>query len=374
MGGAQIPIMRNGILIASASAGTGHVRAAESLRSALMARDPELHVEHVDVLECAPSWLRSAYRDGFEMLASHAPGVWREIYHLTDGSGADVPRWGPLAHRVLFRELDRVLRSRRWDACIATHFLPAQLMTRKRDAPPFAMVITDFGLHRYWAQPGVGRYYVATDELADEVRGRVRGTRVDATGIPLRTDLLDGPTRAEAVAALELDPGRPVVVAMGGGLGIGVTGLALGAVAGGAEQVIALCGRSDGARAALSGMPGVRALGYVADVRPYLAAADLLVTKPGGVTTSEALALGRPLVLATPIPGHEEENRRVVVRAGAALPADTPEQVAAAVGRLLRVPDLRAGMARSARRLGRPHAAQTIASSLLFEHSMRDVA
>ena len=366
--------MGNGILIASASAGTGHVRAADALRTALLERDPALHVEHVDVLEFAPAWLRAAYRDGFELLAARAPGVWREIYHLTDGAGTDVPHWGPLAHRFLFPEFDRVVRSRRWDACVATHFLPAQLVARRPERPRFGMVVTDFGLHRYWAQPGVDQYFVATEELARQVRSRVRGTRADASGIPVRTDLLDAPTRAEAVARLGLDPSRPVVVAMGGGLGIGVTGLALGAVAGGATQVVALCGRSDAARATLGGAPGVRAVGYVPDVRPYLAAADFLVTKPGGVTTSEALALGRPLVLASPIPGHEEENRRVVVRAGAALSADTPEEIAAAVRELLERPAVRDSMARAARRIGRPHAARAIAASLLFDPTVREVA
>lgn len=371
---AQIGLMQNGILIASASAGTGHVRAAEALRTALRERDPQLHVEHIDVLELAPSWVRAAYRDGFELLAARAPGVWREIYHLTDGPGPDAPRWGAFAQKLLFRELESVLRARRWDAVVATHFLPAQLMGERRDAPPVSLAITDFGLHRYWAQRGVSRYFVATDELAGAVRARVRGARVEATGIPVRTDLMEAPTRAEAVAALALDARQRTILVMGGGLGIGVTGLALAARASGAMQVIALCGRSDAALASLRGVPGVRAVGYVDDVRPYLAAADIVVTKPGGITTSEALALGRPLVLASPIPGHEEDNRSFVVRAGAGISADSPEDVAAAVRMLSDRPALRSRMAHAARRIGRPHAAWHIVSSILFDMNLKEAA
>lgn len=367
--------MRNGILIASASVGTGHVRAAQALRAALLEREPGRNVEHVDVLELAPPWLRAAYRDGFELLAARAPGVWREIYHLTDGPGTDRAHWAALAHRLLFREFERVVRSGHWAACLCTHFLPAQLMAGRSGAPPFGMAITDFTLHRFWAQPGVRRYFVATSELATEVRQRVRGARVDATGIPVRTDLLGAPSRAEAVCALGLDPSRPVVVVMGGGMGIGVTGLALGAAAAGPDvQVAALCGRSAASRAALERVAGIRALGYVDDVRPWLAAADLLVTKPGGLSVSEALALGRPLVLASPIPGHEEANRRILVRAGAAVAADSPQEVAAAVRALVDDCPRREGLAAAARRIGRPHAAQTIASAVSYEWLLRDVA
>ncbi|HUF11910.1 MAG TPA: glycosyltransferase [Longimicrobiales bacterium] len=367
--------MQKRILIASASAGTGHVRAAESLRAAFAERAPDMYVEHVDVLEHAPAWVRSAYRDGFELLAARAPGVWREIYHLTDGPGPDTPFWGGAAYRLLFRAFDRVVRSRPWNVCICTHFLPAQLLAGRSGNPPFAMVITDFALHRFWAQPAVCRYFVATPRLAEQVRARVRGARVEATGIPVRPDLLEGPTRAEAVAALGLEPGRPVVLVMGGGLGLGVTGFALGAAgAVSGTQVVALCGRSERSRAALGGIPGVRAVGYVDDVRPYLAAADVIVTKPGGLSTSEALALGRPLVLASPIPGHEEENRRVLVAAGAALPADSPEQIAAAVRSLIGDVARREELSRAARRLGRPHAAQAVAAAIEYQHSGREAA
>ena len=367
--------MASGVLIASASAGTGHTRAAEAVRAALLRRDASLHIEHVDVLELAPAWVRAAYRDGFELLAARAPGVWREIYHITDGPGVDAARWSAFAQKLLFRSFERVLRSRRWDVCVCTHFLPAQLAAGSPGVPPFSMVVTDFALHRYWAQPNVSSYFVATDDVADEVRARVSRTRVDVSGIPVRPDLFDAPTRHQAIVELGLTPNRPVVLVMGGGLGLGVTRLALATAAARDDvQVLALCGRSESARAELAGTPGVRAIGYVDDVRPYLAAADFVVTKPGGLTTSEALALGRPMVLAEPIPGHEEENRRVLVRAGAALAVDGGLGVTDAVRRLTGDVTQRLLMSRAAARLGRPHAALTIAAATYRRHVREEVA
>lgn len=367
--------MGRSILIASASAGTGHGRAAEAVRAALLARDPSLRVEHVDVLEHAPAWLRLAYRDGFELLATRAPRVWREIYDRTDGPGVDRALWSDVTHRWLFRDFARLVRGGGWELVLATHFLPAQLMSLRDGAPPFAVAVTDFTLHRYWAQPRVGHYFAPTREMAAELRRRVRGARVEPTGIPIRPDLMASPHRAEAQRALGL-AGRRVVLVMGGGLGMGVRSLATAASAGAGRlaTVVALCGRNEAARAALDALPGVRAVPYVDDVRPYLAAADVVVTKPGGLSTSEALALGRPMVLSAAIPGHEEGNRSFLCGAEAALCANDPADVARAVRRLLVDGALRERMAAAARTLGRPHAADQIAAALQRRYLLADVA
>jgi processive 1,2-diacylglycerol beta-glucosyltransferase len=115
---------RAGLLIVSASTGNGHLRAADALRDAAIARDPLAAVEHVDLLELAPRWVRSVYGTGFEMVAARAPGLWKGIYRLTDGE-RDHARWAPLARALLFREFRRLLESRQWDAVVSTHFLPA---------------------------------------------------------------------------------------------------------------------------------------------------------------------------------------------------------------------------------------------------------
>ncbi|HEX2188750.1 MAG TPA: hypothetical protein VHG51_07605, partial [Longimicrobiaceae bacterium] len=168
---------RHGVLIVSASTGTGHLRAGEALRQAFAERDPALRVEHVDLLGLAPRWVRAAYGAGYELVAARAPWLWERIYHRTDGEDHDHARWGPLAQRLLFREFRRLLLAGPWRLCLCTHFLPCQLAAGRPGLPPFALVVTDFTLHRYWAQPAVRRYFVATEALGAELRGRVRGAR-----------------------------------------------------------------------------------------------------------------------------------------------------------------------------------------------------
>jgi len=371
---------RAGVLIVSAAAGTGHLRAAEALRAAIEKREPGRRVEHVELLELAPRWVRAAYGEGYELLAARAPWLWRQVYERTDAPECDHARWGPLAQRILFREFRRLLLSQPWSVCLSTHFLPGQLAAGAAGVPPFATAITDLTLHRFWAQPRVGRYFVGSEVLASALRLRLPGARVDATGIPIAPRFAAAPERAAARASLGLDAERPVVVVMGGGLGLGVEAMATAAARARIEglQIVAICGRNQPAeerlRAASGSLEGLRVVGYASDVERYLAAADLAVTKPGGLTISEALALGCPLLLTRPIPGQEEGNTRVLCAAGAALSATQPVEVTRQLELIFGDPQRLASLRTAARTLGRPHAAESIASIIQQEYLSRAAA
>jgi processive 1,2-diacylglycerol beta-glucosyltransferase len=320
------------ILIASASAGMGHLRAGEALKQALQSRDPRWKVEHLDVLTLAPRWVKLAYRGGFELLAAHAPRVWAGVYRWTDGPDEDHARWGLLAERILFRSFHRLLARGNWDQCICTHFLPAQLAAGRAGFPPFSLVVTDFTLHRYWAQPRVRRYFVATNELAHSIRQRIPGARVDVTGIPVSPAFGRWTTPESAREALGLDPYRPAAVLLGGGLGLRIeeTVHAVLRSAPPELQLIVICGKNTAARERLEAaeLPmRVFVRGYVNEIERFFAAADAIITKPGGLTTSEALAMRKPLLLTRGLPGHEEGNLRALAESGAAIDVSTPERL-----------------------------------------------
>ncbi|HEX2079861.1 MAG TPA: hypothetical protein VHG08_19245 [Longimicrobium sp.] len=358
------------VLIVSAANGTGHLRAAEAVREAFAAGDPSLHVEHVELLSIAPRWVRAFYGSLFEKMVERAPRLWAEIYRFTDGDKHNRAYWGPVAHRTLFRAFRHLLRSRPWSMCLCTHFLPAQLAAGRHGFPPFGLVITDFGLHRFWVQRGVSSYFVATDTMAKDLRRRLRRGRIEVTGIPIAPAFSSAPSREEARAELGLPPDRPVALVMGGGLGIGVEeGVAAALAAARPDvQVVAVCGKNAAAHGRLSaaGVPAerLRVYGHVCGMERFLAAADVVAGKPGGLTVSESLALGRPLLLTRPIPGAEEVNTRAVVEEGAGLCANTPEEMRRAFYRMFSEPGLLESLSTEARRLGRPHAASTIAAAI----------
>lgn len=354
-----------GVLIVSASAGTGHVRAGEALREGFAAEAPGWPVEHVDILDLAPRWVATVYGEGYELIAARAPSLWRELYARTDGRSPDAARWAPVAQRVLFRRFRRLVRSGRWTTVVCTHFLPCQLGAGRAGMPPFSLVVTDFTLHRYWVQPGADRYFVALPSLAAELRARGVGAQVDATGIPVSSSFGLARSRREERARLGLDEAAPIALVMGGGLGLGIEEAVDAALAAQVPglRILAACGRNDAARRRLlaRGVPGLSALGYVRDVARLMRAADVVVTKPGGLTSSEALAVGAPLLLTRGVPGHETGNALALTRAGAALSAPDPDALAGELRRVFARAELRSALAARASALGRADAAAMVA-------------
>lgn len=370
----------NGILILSASTGTGHIRAGEALAESVRSRAPDRRVRHLDVLDLAPGWVATAYGDGFEFLAARAPRLWRRIYELSDGADDGETRVWSVAARVLFREFRRTIRDGPWGRCVCTHFLPGQLAAGRSDFPPFSMVVTDFTLHRYWVQPGIERYHVPTGAMAEALRERLPGTPVQATGIPLRPGFGRPPRRAESRRKLGIRRGRPVLLVLSGGMGLDVADRVEAALEATVDDllVLAVCGRNREARQRLEGLDvprrRLRAFGYVHRMAAFMAASDLILTKPGGVTASEALALGRPMVLTRPIPGHEEGNARELTRAGAAVTVDGDRAITRTVTELLSDPARVAELGHRAAELGRPEAADRVAAAELGERLVPAVA
>ncbi len=354
------------ILVVSASTGTGHRRAGEAIRERFVSCAPPAYVAHVDLLDLAPRWIRATVGNGYELLATHTPRIWDQLYRRSDVPSPDLARWGPAIHRTLFREFRRLLLSRDWGACVCTHFLPGQLAAGTPGAPWFAMVVTDLTLHHFWSQPRVPQYFVANVGLADGLRARVPRSAVDVTGIPVSQRFAEAPSRTEARAALGLPPDAPTVVVMGGGLGTGIEAMATSVVQANAPglRVVAVCGRNEEARKRLEDLARehdhLTVRGFVTDVERYFAAADVIVTKPGGLSTAEALAVGRPLILTRPIPGQEEGNIRVLRDAGVASEARDPAALRRAVEDAFADPLRLQRITAAAAALGRPWAADEI--------------
>ncbi|MGH7460279.1 MAG: MGDG synthase family glycosyltransferase [Longimicrobiales bacterium] len=264
-----------------------------------------------------------------------------------------------------FRSFRRLLLRGGWDLCICTHFLPAQLAAGRAGMPPCALVVTDYTLHRYWAQPRVRNYFVARPELAMDIRTRITDANVQVTGIPIDPTFAQSISRQDARRRIGLEADRPVITVMGGGFGLNIEDHIEPLLACGVDdaQLLVICGRNVAARTRLERrkLPArVHVLGFVSGIQTILAAADVVVTKPGGLTTSEALALGRPLLLTRPLPGHEEANADVLLQLGSAQRVDRPETLAAMVRSLFEQPERLAAMSAAARSIGSSQAARNI--------------
>ncbi len=370
--------MSRRVLILSASSGAGHVRAAQALEKAFAARG-DCAVEHIDALDYTSKLFQRIYNDAYIALVRRAPGLMGFLYDRTDQP------WRHPSRRLALDRLNtgpmiRLLRRIQPDLCVATHFLPGEIIAwlkgKKKIAARHAIVVADFDVHAMWLCRTVDRYYVAIDEAA-EYLARIGVPReiLRVTGIPIDPVFAQRKNRAEMRRKHELDSDRTTLLLAAGGYGVGpIERLVADLLALGRPwQIVAVAGKSEGTRERLaelarrSGTPAasLHVVGFTTEMDEYMAAADLLVGKAGGLTTAEALACGLPMALIEPIPGQEERNSDHLLEGGAAIRCNNLPAAAWKIAALLDDAPRLARMRAAARTLARPRAAGEIAADAL---------
>jgi processive 1,2-diacylglycerol beta-glucosyltransferase len=332
----------------------------------------------VDILTLTPAPFRRLYGKGYLEFVNRAPDLIGILYDRTNrpprNRAAD--SIGQALQRLNTRLFVKYVADFAPDLICHTHFLPAEIVAhekrRRRLKVPHAVVVTDFEVHRYWLCPGVERYFVAREDNRVHLQALgAPGARVLVTGIPIHPAFSVEHDREALRRKHDVPAGRPLLLVLCGGFGVGpVEGLvrALATHVTGAQMVI-VAGRNEALRQRLertvAGAPvPVRVLGFTTEMHEWMTLADLAVTKPGGLTTSEALALGLPLVVANAIPGQETRNATMLYEEGAAVSGENPLTVGHRVARLLAAPERLATMRQAALRLGRPAAARVVAEEL----------
>jgi processive 1,2-diacylglycerol beta-glucosyltransferase len=367
------------VLILSVSAGAGHVRAAEAVRAAAAIAHPGLTVEHLDVMEVVPRMFKRLYADSYLKLINRHPAFWGYLYHASDSAAPDgaLTRLRQALERLNTRKLVERIRQAAPRVIICTHFLPAQQLARMRRLgqlqTPTWVVVTDFDIHVLWVDQGLSGYCVASEEVAWRLRERGIGdTPVQVTGIPVDPVFATPPDRATCQREIGLDPTKRTILLMSGGHGVGnLHGIAQRILAiPGNHQVLAMAGRNADLLAHLNQLgaqhPGrLIATGFTRTPERLMVCADIAIGKPGGLSTSECLALGLPMLVVSPIPGQEERNSDHLLEHGAALKAHDAAGLEYRVRRLLAEADLLPRLAANARASGRPRAAFAVLDTAL---------
>ena len=372
--------MANRILVLSASVGAGHLRAAEAVTAALRQLDPAATVENLDVLQLTNAAFHKLYGQAYLELVNRSPYVLGYFYDLMDQAPSPRrkgDRLRLLVERLNLRKFLRFLKMEPWDLIVNTHFLPAEMVAALRRggelATPQFIVTTDFETHRLWVNQPCERYFTATEEGAANLQHwGVPAADVAVTGIPIHPVFSQCKSRAECLARQGLAGDRPVVLQLAGGFGVGPVAQLYGAVLS-IEiplEVVVVAGRNEELRQQLAAMAvpdrhRVQVLGFTTQMDELMAAADMVVSKPGGLTTSEALARGVAMVVVNPIPGQESRNSDFLLENGAAIKINNVATLPHKLGQLLADPTRLARLKENARRLGRPQAAFDIARAAL---------
>jgi processive 1,2-diacylglycerol beta-glucosyltransferase len=373
-----LPTDTRGILLLSASAGAGHVRAAQALERAFQhaaTRD----VRHVDVLDYTTKLARRLNQKAYLDMVERAPQVLGWLYDRLDKPWK-YERGRLIWDRLNTRRFVELVEQARPEWAVCTHFMPAELVSwlksRRRLATRLAVVVTDFDVHALWLCRDVDRYFVALDETREHlVRLGVPADRVVVSGIPIDPVFAERKDPGVLRRKHGLEPGRTTILVAAGGFGVGpVENLARSLLElKHRAQAVVVCGRSvdlkrrlDRVAASLTGgNVTLKVLGYTTEMDELMTAADVLVGKPGGLTTSEALAKGLVPVIVNPIPGQEERNADHLLEQGAAIRCNNLPVLAWKLDSLLGDPERLARMRANVRRLARPDAARQIVEALL---------
>lgn len=372
--------MSRRILILSATSGNGHVRAGEALAKAFKAKDPAAEVLHADALNYASPLMRNLYAKTYINMVNQAPTLLGWLYDETD-----VP-WRGEQRRTAFDRINtlplmRFINKCNPDLIVCTHFLPATIVSwlkgRGRISARHAIVVTDMDVHAMWLCRYYDHYFTAIEEARQHlVKLGGRADKITVSGIPIDPQFARPIDKQVARKALGLNADAPVILLSAGGFGVGRMHEILDQLAEMEHpaQVLAMCGKNEKLKDEVSELAArlnartninVIPVGFTDAMHDYMSAADLLVGKPGGLTTSEALAKGLIMVVVNPIPGQEERNSDHLLEEGAAIRCNNLPALAYKIDRLLDDPARMQAMRANVARLARPHAAEEIAATLL---------
>jgi processive 1,2-diacylglycerol beta-glucosyltransferase len=369
----------NRVLILSASAGAGHLRAAEAVEKAFLELRAAGEVKNIDTLQYTNPLFRRLYSKAYIDIVNNAPELFGWFYEHYDKP------WRNERRRLAFDKLNtrpfiKLLQQYQPDIAVCTHFLPAEIISwlkaKHRIETRQAIVVTDFDLHAFWLCHHFEHYFVALDETkAHLVMLGVPPDKITVSGIPIDPVFSKPKDKKQMRQLHKLAPELPVVLLSAGGFGVGPVEKIIQSLLNmkNAAQVIVICGKNkklkekvDKIIKNISANSSVRfhSVGYTNQMDSFMAASDLMLGKTGGLTTSEALASGLAFVIVDPIPGQEQRNAEHLLEQGVAIKCNNWPVLAYKIDKLLDDTQRLAQMKLKALQLAKPSAAYDIVKKL----------
>jgi processive 1,2-diacylglycerol beta-glucosyltransferase len=364
-------------LVLSASVGAGHMRAAQAVELALRELAPQdAIVKNVDVLTLTNAAFRRVYGTAYLDLVNKAPHVLGYIYDLLDrprSANSKRDKLRLVAEKLNLRKFCDLLDVENADLVVNTHFLPAEIIAHlRRDGKMLLKhmtVTTDFETHRLWVNEPCDRYTTATAEGAAYLNHwGVPREHISVTGIPIHPAFAKPRDRDACLKSQGLGGDHPIVLQLAGGFGVGpIAKLYQGLLAIDRPlEIVVVAGRNEAAKDELLkiNVPPrhrTKVLGFTDKMHELMAVADIVLSKPGGLTTSEVLASGAAMAIVNPIPGQESRNSDYLLENGAAIKINNLPTLSVKLNELLTNPQRLETLKANARRIAKPQAAYDVA-------------
>lgn len=337
-------VAKKRVLLLSEGFGAGHTQAAYALSSSLRKLYPDVQTRVLELgsflnPRMAPLIL-TAYRRTVISQPRLVGMVYRHQYEKS------LNRLTTLAlHRLFYTQTRDIIRQLRPDLIVCTHPIPSAVISRLKRLGahiPLCTVITDYDAHGTWISPEVDRYLVSTPEVMHKLRSRnVPVAKIQVTGIPVHPNFWEHPGHDEIREQFQLQP-LPTVLVMGGGWGLMNDEIIHSFLAQWKEQIqfVFCLGHNEKTLRRMNkdhryNHPNIRVLGFTREIDKLMEISNLLVTKPGGMTCTEGLAKGIPMLFHKPLPGQEEENCQYFTNQGYGEPITSLDVVVKWMNKLL---------------------------------------
>ena len=368
------------VLILSAAVGAGHLRAAEALEKTFKQMNAAEEVKNIDVLDYTNPLFRRLYGKAYIEMVNTMPEVLGWMYDSLDKP------WENERRRLAFDRLNtqpliKFLKNYNPDIAVCTHFLPAEIISwlkaKKKIDFPQAIVVTDFDAHAMWLCHNYEHYFVALEETRVHMEKLgIPPEKLTVSGIPIDPLFAEEKDKSEMREKLGLEKDKLTILVSAGGFGVGKIEHLLEALADleTPSQIVAICGRNEELKNKLEKLSRekfnnervtFKPIGFTKEMDEYMSASDLIVGKPGGLTTSEALAKGLIFCIVNPIPGQEERNSDHLLEKGCAIKCNNLPVLAYKIDELVKDTARFETMKQNVKKLARPNASQTIVGKLL---------
>lgn len=324
------------ILIFYGSYGGGHLSAARNIRDYIENNYEDYKIELVDCIEYINSILNKVTTKAYVDFSKNARWIWKQIYYGSENGG--LAKVSNSLHRIMALKLNKLMEDFQPDLIISTHPFSSQmcaiLKSKNKINCPLATILTDYAPHNQWLVDNefVDYYFVAHDGMKDDlVRRGVKRSKIYATGIPLSNRFLMHYNKEKILSEYNLSIDKKTILFFAGGeygFGKDKTFNMLKSIIDNFPhlQIIAIAGKNEKMKERFDELVNttksenkVKVLSYTNKVPELMSVSDLVITKPGGLTTTESLASGLPLIVIDPLPGQEEENAEFVENNGAGI-------------------------------------------------------
>jgi processive 1,2-diacylglycerol beta-glucosyltransferase len=371
------------VLITYASAGDGHKKAAEAVyESFLNSNHIHSKVVLIDSLEYTRSFFGFAYKKSYEIMIKYVPWLWGFFYHTLNNRlfFVLVSPFRRCVNGFNSKKIIEFILKENFDIIISTHFFVPEVISDLKQkglsSVKLFTVVTDFKPHRFWIAKHTDRYFVASDITKKGfVEMGLNQDSITVSGVPIGKKFTNIPIKEKAREDMGMAEDIFTVLLMGGGLGVGpIEKIFLGLQKLDYDiQIIVVCGRNKKLVERLNclnkGLKNKASIyGFNNRIDLLMASSDIIISKTGGVTVSESLAAGLPMIIIRPIPGQEASNAQFLCDNGVGFRVKRIEYINAIITRLYKSKDDIKTLGNTINSLSKPHAADDIVALSMEMH------